>query len=231
MEPGKVAVRTVELAELRLLAEPEDAERQKAEQPRQEPWRRGRERMEEFGLRVDVGWLGGVKVEHQNGRRDGEKAVAQRRDAADLAAGQSVVVGLHRRDHRLQARSGSIRPIGEAAAWRPFDFEPLHSRIAGPRSSRCRSRSHCAFPTAIIADLRERLARTRFPDSAPGEPWAYGTDVDYLRSLVEYWRGSFDWRAQEARLNAFPQFKLTRPDSDLHFLHVPGKGPIRCRSF
>ena len=46
-----------------------------------------RERMEEFGLGVDVGWLGRVKVEHQNGRRDGEKAVAERRDAADLAAG------------------------------------------------------------------------------------------------------------------------------------------------
>ena len=39
------------------------------------------------------------------------------------------------------------------------------------------------------------------------------------------WRGPFDWRAQEARLNAFPQFKITRPDYDLHFLHVPGKGP------
>ena len=73
--------------------------------------------------------------------------------------------------------------------------------------------------------MRERLARTRFPDAAPGEPWLYGTDVDYLRSLVDYWRGTFDWRAQEARLNAFPQFKATRPDTDLHFLHVPGKGP------
>src|SRR5271169_6403667 len=80
-------------------------------------------------------------------------------------------------------------------------------------------------PDSDIADLRERLARTRFPDSAPGEPWLYGTDVDYLRSLVDAWRGPFDWRAQEARLNAFPQFKLTRPDCDLHFLHVPGKGP------
>jgi pimeloyl-ACP methyl ester carboxylesterase len=80
-------------------------------------------------------------------------------------------------------------------------------------------------PDSDIADLRERLARTRFPDSAPGEPWLYGTDVDYLRSLVDTWRGPFDWRAQEARLNAFPQFKLTRPDTDLHFLHVPGKGP------
>ena len=40
-------------------------------------------------------WLGRVEVEHQNGRRDGEEAIAERRDAADLAAGQSVVVGLH----------------------------------------------------------------------------------------------------------------------------------------
>ena len=80
-------------------------------------------------------------------------------------------------------------------------------------------------PDAELADLRERLARTRFPDTAPGDPWAYGTSVDALRGLVEYWRGAFDWRAQEARLNAFPQFKIARPDYDLHFLHVPGKGP------
>ena len=70
-----------------------------------------------------------------------------------------------------------------------------------------------------------RLARARFPDGAPGDPWAYGTSVDYLRSLVDYWRGPFDWRAQEARLNTFPQFRMTRPDCDLHFLHAPEKGP------
>ena len=58
-----------------------------------------------------------------------------------------------------------------------------------------------------IADLRERLARTRLPDQAPGDPWAYGTNVEYLRGLLDYWRTGFDWRAQEARLNAFPQFK------------------------
>ena len=80
-------------------------------------------------------------------------------------------------------------------------------------------------PDAELADLRERLARTRLPDSAPGDPWAYGTSVDALRGLVEYWRGPFDWRAQEARLNAFPQFRIARADYDLHFLHVPGNGP------
>ncbi len=81
------------------------------------------------------------------------------------------------------------------------------------------------FPDAALADLRERLARTRFPDQAPDAPWAYGTDVGYLRGLVEYWRDRFDWRAEEARLNAFPQFKVPLHGIDVHFLHVPGKGP------
>jgi pimeloyl-ACP methyl ester carboxylesterase len=83
-------------------------------------------------------------------------------------------------------------------------------------------------PSADIADLRERLARTRFPDQAPGPAWAYGTDVDYMRGLIAYWGEKFDWRAQEARLNAFPQFKLRLHDIDLHFIHVPGKGPAPC---
>jgi microsomal epoxide hydrolase len=83
-------------------------------------------------------------------------------------------------------------------------------------------------PDTAIADLRERLARTRLPDQAPGDPWAYGTNVEYLRGLIEYWRTNFDWRAQEARLNAFPQFKAPLHDIDVHFLHVPGKGPNPC---
>jgi microsomal epoxide hydrolase len=80
-------------------------------------------------------------------------------------------------------------------------------------------------PDAAIADLRERLVRTRFPDQAPGEPWAYGTNVEYMRHLLEYWRTGFDWRAQEARLNAFPQYKTALHDIDVHYLHVPGQGP------
>jgi microsomal epoxide hydrolase len=83
-------------------------------------------------------------------------------------------------------------------------------------------------PDQAIADLRERLGRTRFPDQAPGEPWAYGTDVGFLRQLVEYWRSAFDWRAEEAQLNGFPQYKVPLGGIDLHFLHVPGKGPNPC---
>ena len=84
------------------------------------------------------------------------------------------------------------------------------------------------IPDSAVADLRERLARTRFPDQAPGEPRAYGTNVDSLRRLVEYWRTGFDWRAQEARLNAFPQYRTALHGIDVHFLHVPGKGPDPC---
>jgi pimeloyl-ACP methyl ester carboxylesterase len=79
-------------------------------------------------------------------------------------------------------------------------------------------------PDEAIADLRERLARTRLPDQAPGPPWAYGTDVDWMRGLIAYWRDRFDWRAAEARLNAFPNYKLPLHGIDLHFLQVPGVG-------
>ena len=79
-----------------------------------------------------------------------------------------------------------------------------------------------------IADLRARLARTRFPDQAPGAPWANGSDVAYMQELVSYWRTDFDWRAQEARLNALPQYKSPLHGIDVHFLHVPGVGPDPC---
>src|SRR6201981_2792244 len=78
---------------------------------------------------------------------------------------------------------------------------------------------------ADIADLKQRLARSRFPDTAPGEAWAYGTDVAYMRTLVDYWRERFDWRAEEAALNAFAQFRAAVDGIDLHYLHVEGQGP------
>lgn len=82
-----------------------------------------------------------------------------------------------------------------------------------------------SVPEAALADLKARLALTRFPDQAPDGPWAYGTDLEYMRSLVGYWRDHFDWRAQEAALNNYPQFKARLHNIDVHYLHVPGQGP------
>lgn len=80
-------------------------------------------------------------------------------------------------------------------------------------------------PDAVLSDLQERLTRTRFaPDFANGG-WDYGTEGSYLRSLVEYWRKDYDWRRQEALINAWPQFRTTIDGVPIHFIHVRGKGP------
>ncbi|MDE0373848.1 MAG: epoxide hydrolase N-terminal domain-containing protein, partial [Rhodospirillales bacterium] len=63
-----------------------------------------------------------------------------------------------------------------------------------------------SVPDEAIEDLRERLAKTRFPDQTPGVPWTFGTEVSWLKELVAYWHGEFDWHAAEARLNAYPQY-------------------------
>ena len=81
------------------------------------------------------------------------------------------------------------------------------------------------IPDADIADLRERLARTRWPDEPPLEPWSTGTSVAYAQELCAYWCDSFDWRAWEAKLNGYRQFTVPIGGIDLHYLHVPGKQP------
>jgi microsomal epoxide hydrolase len=81
---------------------------------------------------------------------------------------------------------------------------------------------HLAVPDADLSDLRERLARTRLPETPPLAPWLTGTDPAFMREVIAHWRERFDWRAHEARLNAFPQFKVRLSGIDLHYLHVPG---------
>ena len=71
---------------------------------------------------------------------------------------------------------------------------------------------------ALLEDLRYRLAHTRFPDEV-GTNWQYGTDLGYLKSLCDYWQHDFDWRTQEAKLNALPQFKTRIEDRQVHFVH------------
>jgi microsomal epoxide hydrolase len=79
-------------------------------------------------------------------------------------------------------------------------------------------------PEAVIADLGERLARTRFPDEPALEAWSIGTSLSYLKGLVHYWQTSFDWRAQEAKLNAFKQYTVSIGGIELHYIHEPGRG-------
>jgi microsomal epoxide hydrolase len=80
-------------------------------------------------------------------------------------------------------------------------------------------------PEPVLDDLRERLARTRWPDQLDGAGWDYGVDLDYIRDLCEYWRTDYDWRAQEEALNAVEHFVCPVDGLDLHFWHARGKGP------
>jgi pimeloyl-ACP methyl ester carboxylesterase len=80
-------------------------------------------------------------------------------------------------------------------------------------------------PQDEIDALRTRLAATRWAPELDNEDWSYGVNGDYLRDFVDYWRKGFDWRAQEARINAFPQFRAVIDDAPIHFIHVRGKGP------
>ena len=82
-----------------------------------------------------------------------------------------------------------------------------------------------AVDQAVLDDLQARLTLTRWPDEITGSGWDYGSNLDYMQELVEYWRNDFDWRAQERRLNQFNHCKSRVDGLDLHFIHERGVGP------
>jgi epoxide hydrolase len=75
-------------------------------------------------------------------------------------------------------------------------------------------------PDADLDDLRDRLARTRWPEAETVEDWSQGIPLGYLRELCDYWAGPYDWRRAERQLNAFPQFRTEIDGLGIHFLHV-----------
>src|SRR5246127_2153770 len=76
------------------------------------------------------------------------------------------------------------------------------------------------IPESDLDDLRQRLRRTRWPDAETVDDWSQGIPLSYTRDLCEYWLERYDWRACEASLNRFPQFRTSIDDLDIHFLHV-----------
>ena len=81
-----------------------------------------------------------------------------------------------------------------------------------------------SIPQDAIDDLHDRLARTRFAaepaDSAGTDDWSAGVPVTYLREMVGYWHDDFDWRAQEERMNAYPQLLTEIDGQTIHVVHV-----------
>jgi pimeloyl-ACP methyl ester carboxylesterase len=94
-----------------------------------------------------------------------------------------------------QAQSGGTAP----AAIRPFSVH---------------------VPRAELAQLRRRIAETRWPDKEAVDDQSQGAQLARLQELARYWESDYDWRKAEAKLNGFPQFVTSIDGVDIHFIHV-----------
>jgi pimeloyl-ACP methyl ester carboxylesterase len=82
-----------------------------------------------------------------------------------------------------------------------------------------------AIPQKELKDLQDRIKRTRWPDEISGQGWKRGMPLEYTKKLAEYWSTKYDWRAQEAILNKYPQFVTEIDGQKIHFLHVRSSEP------
>jgi hypothetical protein len=86
------------------------------------------------------------------------------------------------------------------------------------------------IPQCGVDDLARRLEESRWPDELPDVGWDYGVASAFLRELADHWRGEYDWRAHERRLNALPQFVTEIDGQTVHFVHqrsaTPGSLPL-----
>jgi pimeloyl-ACP methyl ester carboxylesterase len=81
-----------------------------------------------------------------------------------------------------------------------------------------------AIDDAVLADIVERVRRYPWDTLPDAGAWSAGTDIGFLRHLTQYWLEQYDWRAQEVRLNRFPQFHAVVEGLPIHFIHVKGSG-------
>ena len=84
---------------------------------------------------------------------------------------------------------------------------------------------HVNFPEEQLADLRRRIAATRWPERETVSDTTQGVQLATMQKLAHYWATDYDWRKVEARMNAVPQFVTTIDGLDIHFIHVRSKNP------
>jgi pimeloyl-ACP methyl ester carboxylesterase len=80
------------------------------------------------------------------------------------------------------------------------------------------------IPQSALDDVRERLLRTRWPTDIANEHWDYGTNLNYLKELCDYWLHDYSWRSQEAKMNEFQHYRTTIDGNPIHFIREPGSG-------
>lgn len=102
--------------------------------------------------------------------------------------------------------------------------QPHHTQTKGEAAMTAITPFTVAIPEADLADLKDRLAKTRWPHPTTSD-WSRGQPLDLVRELAEQWHAEFDWRKHEAALNAYPQFMTEIDGQPIHFLHIRSKAP------
>ena len=103
---------------------------------------------------------------------------------------------------------GQVAAAGGGTAIRPFEF---------------------SFTDEQLADMRQRIAATRWPEKETVEDSSQGMTLATMRDLARYWATDYDWRKVEAKLSALPHFVTEIDGLDIHFIHVRNT-KTRCRS-
>jgi len=80
------------------------------------------------------------------------------------------------------------------------------------------------IPKPVLDDLRIRLSQVRWPDEINNSGWNYGTSLDYMKELCDYWLNEFSWKKTENTINSYPNFMADIDGHQIHFLHIKGKG-------
>jgi Epoxide hydrolase N terminus len=125
------------------------------------------------------------------------------------------VIGVEERHRSVSFGALSRRAfVNGAAAIATMGVTRATSALASPTPFTYRA------PESALDDLRQRLARVRWPERETVTDWSQGVPLAKLRALVEYWRTDYDWRRCEARLNGFAQYRTEIDGLVFHFLHI-----------
>src|SRR5262249_57546511 len=82
-----------------------------------------------------------------------------------------------------------------------------------------------AIADSEIDDLKQRLARTRWPDPETVPDWSQGVRLENAKSLIDYWEREYDWRRFESQLNRFRQFLTPIDRLHIHFTRAKSQTP------
>ena len=124
----------------------------------------------------------------------------------------------------ISSRSSSTRRDVLAASAATFGLSLAGLSISAPALSDTTIRPfQVHMPEAALADLRRRIAETRWPDKETVTDRSQGNQLAKLQEIVRYWGSDYDWRKVEARLNALPMFVTEIGGVDIHFIHVRSK--------